>query len=82
MTHSRRLLRLNEQVARVLHRCDQCDGSIFPGDLYEVRVELFMDSSYKYLHVYKSHIHPACQFDPDDGYYEECSTIILFKLAA
>lgn len=69
MTQKKRVLSQRTLRARKIHRCDNCEHPIFPGDLYDVVVSIITNGPYKYLYIRKEHVHPYCP-DPDDDWRE------------
>jgi hypothetical protein len=88
MEAERRILAKRERTARIGHRCDVCDGIIFPGDRYKITIELFYQKPWKWLRVTKEHLNPWCLHpDPDeeeiarDTYEQDTSNVIFLKAA-
>jgi hypothetical protein len=67
----RRVLDKRTHGAQVQHHCETCDHAIFPGDLYEVTVEVITNGRYRYLRVRKEHVSPNCPYDPNDDLDEQ-----------
>ncbi len=76
----RRVLGVRTLRARYMHRCDNCDQPIFPGDLYSVVVEVRTRMLFKWLWVRKEHESPKCPYPEDEP--DEERNVIPFKLAA
>jgi hypothetical protein len=85
MSFKRRVLATRLQNAKIHHRCDNCDECIFPGDRYELTVEVRIYGGHTLLWVRKEHAHAPCTFPPDDTEIhdkEYRDNVVPFKLAA
>ena len=80
MSLKRRLLARRERTACQVHSCDVCEMPIFPGDYYEVSVEVRKNGSYSWLWVRKEHINPGCHFPPDEEGSDFDSNVIPFPI--
>lgn len=78
-----RELRRYERVACQEHFCDRCCNYIHAGDMYEGRVVVTDNSR---LLVWKTHIHPSCDYPEEPEDYESLSDLVFpaeeLKLAA
>jgi hypothetical protein len=84
MSCERTRLSQTERIARRDHYCDNCEGRIFPGDLYEIIVEVHKNGRYKAIWMRKEHIHPSCP-PPEDEWDRKSfvlTNIIQFRMAA
>ena len=83
MQPNRRVLSDTVRRARKMHICDGCEEKIFPGDLYENRVEVRKYGRRKQFVERKEHVHPGCHYPEDDRERTEITDIVVpFLLAA
>lgn len=71
---STRVLRTYARVAHTFHFCDKCCQQIYPGEMYEGRVEVIDRSPYNpkpFFTVFKHHIEPECDWPPDPDWDEK-----------
>ena len=77
-----RELRRYERVAYQSHFCDRCCDYINPGEIYEGRVVITDNHG---LLVWKTHVHPICDFpeEPEENELENTKSLEEnLKLAA